>query len=333
MTRAYLAVDAGNSKTVALVTDAEGTVLGRGRGGNGDMYGADSVAEALESVFGAVELALHRAGLTAGDLASAAFRIAGVDYPEDAVFWDEQLRSRFPELGRLSVKNDAYASLRLLDGSGVAVSITVGTGPAVAARAKDGREEHSGFFVFDHLGGGGLGNAALRAVALAWMGSGPATSLTDAMCTFYGVADGWHLRHEFTRRFGARPATDLWRAARLVLAAAGDGDPVARDIVGTQAEAFVRYAEWCTRRAGVDLASGDLPVLLNGSVATSEHPAMRDALTAELARVAPAARVVVADASPLSGVVLDALAEGGLDIGPDLLTRVRGAHPDDFLTT
>ena len=35
----------------------------------------------------------------------------------------------------------------------------------------------------------------------------------------------------------------------------------------------------------------------------------------------------------LSGVILDALAEGGVVIGPDLLTRVRGAHPDDFLTT
>ena len=32
---AFLAVDAGNSKTVALVNDAEGAVLGRGRGGHG----------------------------------------------------------------------------------------------------------------------------------------------------------------------------------------------------------------------------------------------------------------------------------------------------------
>ncbi|GIF22864.1 N-acetylglucosamine kinase-like BadF-type ATPase [Actinoplanes tereljensis] len=330
---AYLAVDAGNSKTVALVTDGEGAVLGRGRGGNGDMYGAVSVPSALEAVSGAVSSALAGAGITAGDVASAAFRIAGVDYPEDAVFWDDQLRSSFPGLTCLSVKNDAYASLRLLDGSGVAVSITVGTGPAVAARARDGREEHSGFFVFDHLGGGGLGNAAVRAVCQAWMGIGPPTSLTAAMCSFYEVADGWELRHEFTRRFGARPATDLWKAARLVLAEAEAGDPVARDIVQTQASAFVRYADWCARRVGVELASGELPVLLNGSVATSEHPAMRVALFFELGRVAPAARVFVADASPLSGVVLDALAEGGLDIGPDLLTRVRDEHPHDFLTT
>jgi N-acetylglucosamine kinase-like BadF-type ATPase len=165
------------------------------------------------------------------------------------------------------------------------------------------------------------------------MDNGPATSLTGAMCELYDVADAWELRHAFTRRFGARPETDLWRASRVVLAAAGAGDAVALGIVTDQAESFVRLAGWCARRVGVDLASGELPVLLNGSVATSEHPAMRDALTAELARVAPAAGVVVADASPLSGVVLDALAEGGVYIGPDLLTRVRDAHPDDFLMT
>jgi N-acetylglucosamine kinase-like BadF-type ATPase len=165
------------------------------------------------------------------------------------------------------------------------------------------------------------------------MGIGPDTVLTGALCQLYEVADGWQLRHAFTRRFGARPASDLWRASRLVLAAAGEGDAVALDIVGNQAAAFVRYAGWCADRVGVDLASGELPVLLNGSVATSEHPAMRDALTDELRRVAPAASVVVADASPLSGVVLDALAEGGIHIGPELLTRVRDEHPHDFLIT
>ncbi|WP_456824985.1 BadF/BadG/BcrA/BcrD ATPase family protein [Cellulomonas sp. P5_E12] len=329
----HLAVDAGNSKTVALVVDGEGTVLGRGRGGRGDIYGADSIPEALDAVFTAVDAALADARAVAADVVSAAFRLAGVDYPEDAVLWDGHLRERFGDMGRWSIKNDGFASLRLLDGSGVAVSICVGTGPAVAARSKDGREECSGFFVFDDLGGGGLGNAALAAVVRAWMGIGPATSLTAAMTELYGVPDGWELRHTFTRRLGARPVSDLWKASRVVLAAAEAGDDVALGIVRQQAQALVRYAQWCARRVGVDLASGELPVLLNGSVATSEHPAMRDALTAELARVAPAARVVVATASPLCGVVLDALAEGGVAIGPDLVARVRDDHPDDFLMT
>lgn len=333
MSARYLAVDGGNSKTAAVVVDASGRALGRGRGGRGDIYGAATIEEALTAVSGAVDTALAEAGATDADITAAAFRLAGVDYREDAQFWDEHIGRRWPRFGRWSVKNDAYASLRLVDGSGVAASITVGTGPAVAARSHDGREECSGMFVFDDLGGAGLGNQALEAVCREWMGLGPVTSLTSALLGLYDVADAWSLRHAFTRRFDRRPHTDLWKAARVVLAAADAGDDVAREIVGTQARAFVGYADWCARRVGVPLASGELPVLLNGSVAVSEHAAMRVALTRELNAIAPAARVVVATASPLSGVVLDALAEGGIPIDPATLPARDEDHPGDFLTT
>ena len=40
-----LGVDAGNSKTVALVAGPDGEVLGAGRGGPGDIYGAQFAKE------------------------------------------------------------------------------------------------------------------------------------------------------------------------------------------------------------------------------------------------------------------------------------------------
>ncbi|MFB2596389.1 N-acetylglucosamine kinase [Herbiconiux sp. P17] len=329
----FLAVDAGNSKTVALVVDRAGEVVGRGRGGRGDIYGADSIETAETAVFGAVEAAFADAGVQASGIRSAAFRLAGVDYPEDARFWDDRITDRLDGLGPRSVKNDGFASLRLLDGTGVGVSITVGTGPAIAARSADGREECSGWFVFDDLGGQGLGNSALAAACRDWMGIAPETRLGAALCEMFGVGDVWELRHLFTKRFGALPRTELWRASRLVLGLADDGDPVARGIVDTQAAAFVRYATWCSARVGVDLTTGELPVLLNGSVVTSEHPAMRTAITERLSAVAPTARVTVAHASPLRGVVLDALAEGGVTLTPALVARVRDDHPEGFLTT
>lgn len=330
----FLAVDAGNSKTVALVVDRTGAALGRGRGGRGDIYGAETIEDAQDAVFGAIEAAFADAGINATEIHSAAFRLAGVDYPEDALFWEEQIRARYGNgIPQLSIKNDAFASLRLLDGTGVGASITVGTGPAVAARSADGREECSGWFVFDDLGGQGLGNSALSAVCRAWMGNAPATGLADALCRLYDVKDAWELRHLFTRRFGALPRTELWKAARAVLALADDGDAVARQIVAEQAAAFVSYARWCAARVGSDLTSGQVPVLLNGSIVTSEHSAMRDALKHELRKVAPAATVTIATASPLRGVVLDALVEGGVNLTPELVTHIRDDDPDGFLTT
>ena len=180
---AYLALDAGNSKTVALVVDGGGAVLGRGRGGNGDIYGAASPQDAVQAVLVAVGAALADAGLTAEHIVSAAFRIAGVDYPEDARYWEEHLRETLGAIGRWSILNDGFASLRLIDGTGVGLSIAVGTGPALAARSADGREECSGMFMFDDLGGGGLGNSAFAAVTQAWMGISPPTALTAAPTT------------------------------------------------------------------------------------------------------------------------------------------------------
>ena len=71
----FLGVDAGNSKTVALVASADGRVAGWGRGGGGDIY----VSEAVAAVVGAVEGALAAAGIVPDDLGAACFSLVGAD--------------------------------------------------------------------------------------------------------------------------------------------------------------------------------------------------------------------------------------------------------------
>ena len=59
----YLGVDAGNSKTVAVLVDSSGTVLGYGRSGCGDIYGAAAEPLAVAEVVAAVNRALDMASL------------------------------------------------------------------------------------------------------------------------------------------------------------------------------------------------------------------------------------------------------------------------------
>ena len=102
--------------------------------------------------------ALAEAGLGAGETLRAwLLRLAGVDWPEDAVWWRERLAADLPGLDRFSVANDGFASLRLGMLDGVGLAITVGTGPALAARSRDGRQCCSGWMIFDHLGWSGAG--------------------------------------------------------------------------------------------------------------------------------------------------------------------------------
>ncbi|HEY0118575.1 MAG TPA: hypothetical protein VGC04_07340 [Cellulomonas sp.] len=331
MTDALLAVDAGNSKTIAVVVDPAGAVLGRGRGGRGDIYGAASAAEARAAVFAAARGALDEAGVAPGDVRAAAFRLAGVDWPEDRTGWEGWIDTELPGMRRRSVLNDGFATLRLGDPSGVGLGITVGTGPALAARSNDGQEACSGWWVFDDLGGAGIAHAALAAVHRSWMGLGPATCLTAELLELFDVPDPYELRHSFTRRFGARPESEQWAAARVVLAAAADGDDVARRIVEHQAAALVGYGRWVALQVGADLTDGHLPVVLNGSVATSEHGALREALLSELAVRYPGTPVRVAGGAPLAGCVLDAIAESGRPVdGPLVAHVVATIRAEDF---
>ena len=149
-----LAVDGGNTKTIALIAAPDGTILGAGRGGCGDLYNAepgagwpDSAAAAAANIEYAVREALHGARVAPSELAASVFNMAGADWPEDFAY----LRSTMEARGfgqTILVQNDALgvlhagsaitshylfpeeATKRLATG----VSVVCGTGAATGAR-------------------------------------------------------------------------------------------------------------------------------------------------------------------------------------------------------
>jgi len=334
VTREFLAVDAGNSKTVAVVCTADGEITGRGRAGVGDIYAAPGAAAAVEQVGAAVRAALATAGTTLARIEHAAFRLAGIDWAADDVFWDAAVRATFPDLRSRSVKNDGFSMIRLASLSGSGVSVIAGTGPAIAARGPDGSEFSASWWIQEDIGGVGLGDAAFRAVIRADLGMEPATCLTTRLLDVFGCPDVATLLEVFTRRVEALPGPEKRRAARAVLAAADSGDPTAAGIVTGQGRAFAEYAAAAARRAGFHLATECIPVALGGSLMTSEHAVLRVATTRELARVIARVRVESTAAPPVVGAALDALAEGGT--GPTEQVRsalISAVHPGDFLQT
>jgi len=329
----YLGVDAGNSKTVALVCDATGAVRGAARTGIGDIYGAPSAAAAVDAVVTAVRTALGDAGVGAAAVSGAAFRLAGVDWPEDHRYWHDVLRDRLPDLPCASVLNDGFAPLRcgVLDGVGVAV--VVGTGPAVAARGPGGREHSLGWWLQGPLGATGLGDSALRAVYDADLGLTPPTALTAALLAVYGDRDVEELLHAFTRREDRRGWLDRGRAARAVLATAVAGDAVAAAIVTAQAQLFADHARVAATRVAFP-ADAVVPVVLAGSVLGAPDSLLSTALVRALSERLPGARITRSDLPPVAGAVLDAMAEAGARPTPATVATLRAsAPPAEFLRT
>lgn len=334
MARLYLGVDAGNSKTVAVVCDERANAVGFGRSGNGDIYGAVSTDAAVDAVLTAVGEALRVAGSTPDRLAGAAFRLAGVDWPEDHTFWVDALRCRLPDTVPRSIANDGFAAIRCGEPSGVGVAVVGGTGPAVASRGRTGAEWSVGFWVQGRLGATGLVDDALRTVYSAAIGLGPSTALTEALLERFGQVDVERLLHAFTRRDGEPIRRERAAASRTVTAVALAGDPVAGEVVRRHGERFADYARVAAEQVGFDPNVDQLPVVLAGSVLLGRDSPVAEALLTALPERLPGALPRVAVVPPVCGAALDALAEAGVDITPAVVDQLRAtAPPQEMLRT
>jgi N-acetylglucosamine kinase-like BadF-type ATPase len=336
----YLGVDAGNSKTAALVCDTSGAVVGAGRSGCGDIYGAPTPEEAVSAVLAAVDAALAQAGAGRADVDGAAFRLAGIDWPEDHAYWEQALARRYPSLGRYSILNDGYAPIRCGELSGVGVAVAAGTAAAIAARGPTGTLWDMSWWGQHPMGAIGLANEAIKAVLLAELGLGPETALTGALLEFYGRPTAEALNHWFTRREGGGTYRDRTRSARVVTAAASAGDAVAASIVRAQGRYLATYAGVAARRTGLiadsGSGSGERPVgvVLSGSVLMAEDSPVAAAFLAELPEHVPGAVPHRAGLAPVAGAALDALGESEVALSEVVLDRLtRTVPPKAFLET
>jgi len=155
-----LGVDGGNTKTVALVARGDGTVIGSGRAGCADVYGAESPEAAIEAIVSAVADALTVSGVPGSALDAAVFCLAGADWPEDYALHHRELTSRIGLARTATVYNDAIATLRAGTPDAVGVAAVVGTGGAIAGRNERGETWHLGFWP-DSCGARPLGREAL----------------------------------------------------------------------------------------------------------------------------------------------------------------------------
>src|SRR5690242_8805633 len=127
--QAVLAVDGGNTKTLALVAALDGRVLGAARGGVGDIYNAEpedgadgSAGAALANVERTVKAALDAGRVARSDLAVSVFNMAGADWPEDIAFWRDTMSER--GYGRrVTAQNDALGILYAASPEATGISI------------------------------------------------------------------------------------------------------------------------------------------------------------------------------------------------------------------
>ena len=319
-----LGVDAGNSKTIALVAEAAGRIVGWGRRGCGDISNP-RVGEraALDNVAAAIGVALEAVGISPERLAGRAFAMAGADWPEDFAFLEAEL-GLHPWGRGAAIVNDAVGALRSGPPGGVGVAVVCGTYATSAARAADGRTWHASFWQ-EPGGGFALADRALRAIFRTELGIDPPTSLTGAALGHFGLDRVEELLHTLTGRDSTLSESEVARFAPAVLDAAARGDPTARHIISAQGTTLGDYALAAARQVGLGGAAFDL--VLAGGVFRHPSSLLRDALLARVESVTPGTRLVKQRFEPAVGALLLALEQTGAAPTPGLLERLAATTP------
>ncbi|MBD2847641.1 ATPase [Paenibacillus sp. IB182496] len=314
----YLGIDAGGTKTDALLVDASGTVRGRGRGGCGNHQLSVELARA--SIAEACEAALREAGAMRSDVAYAYFGLAGADREPDYAV----LRPLVGALGyrRHAIACDTMIGMRAGTRLPYGAAIVSGTGFNAAARNRHGEElQYGGFgYVYgDGLGTGkDLANHALRTAIRSWQGREAPSLLCELVPDALGHAT-MEAMYDALLDGDVRPPAEL---AKLMFEAAAQGDPPAIAVLEAEGAEHANAVGALIRRLGMQDEAFDV-VLIGSVLMRGGSPHMVEAIRTGVAAVAPAARVVKLTADPVVGAALCALESAGEKVDEALEQRLR----------
>jgi glucosamine kinase len=292
--RYVLGIDAGGTKTRALVADETGRLIGDALGGGANLrtHGELEVEKVLHAVIENACVGIPRAP------DAVALGIAGADRPSDEAVLRAILR-RIGFRSRVVVTNDARIAFVAGSEERVGLALVCGTGSIAWGRNRAGTIARSGgwgWHVGDEGSGFWIGERAIRAVLRAVDGRGPATTLDRALSEHFEIAEAEQILYAiYDREF---PRTRVAKFAARVNAAARAGDAVAGSILADAASELVCAA--CSVRDQLGLEEGPYDVILSGGTFAAV-PILESDVSRRLE--SPRARVRTLSEAPAMGAI------------------------------
>ncbi len=303
---AFIGVDAGGTKTAALLATADGTVIARKLSGpaNYQSIGREGAKSSLRAAIAPLLAEAAQRGLT---VVAFGFGVSGLDRPQDREAIREQVQPLVPDDVPFVLVNDTFCILRAGTPDGVGVAVVSGTGPNTVAWDATGREARIGGLgqeFGDYGGGSDIAATALAAARRGHDGRGPATALYDHLVEHLEVDDLVDIADWF---FPDSPrAFHQASLAPLVFDVAARGDEVALGILRNAGQEL----GLCARLTAEKLFQSDeeLHLVMGGSLLQRGRiPVMREAIVTAVSARFPHTMPVVLGVEPVCGGVLLAM--------------------------
>lgn len=324
MTRYFLGIDGGGTKTEAAICDKSGRVLGVGLGGASgiDSVGADGAAVGIGA---AIDAARRQAGLREAQFASVFFGMAGVVSEADrAIVRDVARRLQLGDA--IHVDHDIRIALAGGLSGRPGIALIAGTGSscfgmnAAGARWQAGGWGH---LISDEGSSYWFGWNAIRLAAGAGDGRWQSALYAPVMRQL-GIEGVAHL-HQRLYTQGVSKA-EIAGFAPLVMEAAAAGDALAQGLIRQGVHEMALMVKAVAHNLG--WADAPCEVTLTGGLWRAGEVVLTP-FHAALAEMLPQARIIMPELPPVigacllalqaSGVIVDAVVRGHLSTHRELL--------------
>jgi N-acetylglucosamine kinase-like BadF-type ATPase len=300
-----IGVDGGGSKTLTVITDEEGNLLGSGISGCGN-YQVNGIKAAMANIYDSIHQALANAHLKVDDIDFVEYGLAGADRPKD-------LSILCPALAQLPFQKwnivcDTMEGLRAGSPENTGVVLVCGSGSNAAGRNKEGKTVQTGGFGYLFGDGAGAGGKALavetfRTAIRSWELREKPTILTVKVPESLGYMDMEEMINDFLDNQIKIVPDQLTKALHN---AANEQDLVAIQILESTGKELGMAANSVIKRLGE--FEDPIPIVLIGSVLQKgKNPYLLQALKETVENEGRLVNLLIPKIEPVFGAVLLAM--------------------------
>lgn len=309
MQKYIIGVDAGGTKTYAVITDGYGEKMGSGLSGEAN-HQTIGIERAFENIKEAIDLALKEAQLNYQDIDFIQYALAGADRQTDFNIIE-------PALERLPFKKwdlvcDTMAGLRSGSTENEGVVLVCGTGTNAAGKNAKGKSIQTGGFGYmfgDQAGGSYIASETFRASIRSWEQREVPSILVERVVDFIG----FDTMEELLDHYLDGHASSIPAELTLILhEAANEGDELSIRILESVGIELGTAAKSVIKRIG-EFTIKPIPIVLIGSILQKgRSDILLDALRKCIIEEFPEITLVIPDMEPVYGAVLLAMDHIGI---------------------